>query len=565
MLQLKNFFSLVKKTPVFNNTVMLILLTYPALLLTVRGSMGVLFGVMLIISAVHLFRIRKILSMPHWDSHSIAFALTMASPVVAIFLSQASHGKFDSPSYDWASRFLLAIPIFLALRQTDIRTITVLQYGIPLGALVGLAMLEIHPFDWGGRHTTSNFFNLIHFSDTALILGFLSLFSINWERKDHPLVLALKLCGFMAGMYMSIQSGERGSWAAMPLLMLLWVAAHSKKNLWLKFGIAIPILAATAWLSYSMLEVVHTRIDTIFSDITQYAQGNRDTSVGVRVQLYLAAIHLFSAHPIFGIGPGEFGHSISILADRSVVTPLAGQMGTAEVHNEILHKCAETGIFGLLSILSIYLVPIFILWRSIKSAAISIRIASFMGICLVFGFFIFGLTVETFNLKMTATFFAFTLAVLMAAAMHHEAPETITSLKKIESGLPNNLISPSQLSRVGHYARISFAPLVAVPALTIAIIALNNNQFSHAQLDKINIQIENLSVSLLSTQDELKKIQSDITQKNTMLNEENKKEEAQISILIQSVNALQVKMKIFPTLEEQLRQPTSTVTPSTGK
>jgi O-antigen ligase len=47
-----------------------------------------------------------------------------------------------------------------------------------------------------------------------------------------------------------------------------------------------------------------------------------------------------------------------------------------------------------------------------------------MGICLVLGFFIFGLTVEIFNLKMTATFFAFTLAVLMAAATHHEAPDT---------------------------------------------------------------------------------------------------------------------------------------------
>jgi O-antigen ligase len=49
-----------------------------------------------------------------------------------------------------------------------------------------------------------------------------------------------------------------------------------------------------------------------------------------------------------------------------------------------------------------------------------------MGICLVIGFFIFGLTVEIFNLKMTATFFAFTLAVLMAVAMHHESPESQT-------------------------------------------------------------------------------------------------------------------------------------------
>jgi O-antigen ligase len=39
-----------------------------------------------------------------------------------------------------------------------------------------------------------------------------------------------------------------------------------------------------------------------------------------------------------------------------------------------------------------------------------------MGIFLVAGFFIFGLTVEIFNLKMTIAFFSLTLAVLSAIA-----------------------------------------------------------------------------------------------------------------------------------------------------
>lgn len=550
---------------------MLVLLTYPALLLTVKGSMGVLFGILLIISAIHLVRIRKTLAMPHWDSYSIPFALAMASPVAAIFLSQAYHGKFDSFYYDGASRFLLAVPIFLALRQTNIRVITVLQYGIPLGTLVGLAMLKIHPFDWGGRYTTSNFFNLIHFSDTALILGFLSLFSINWERKDHPLVLALKLCGFMAGIYMSIQSGERGGWVAMPALLLIWIAAHSKVKLWLKLGIAIPVILGAVWLSYSMLEVIHSRIDSIFSDIASYANGNKDTSIGLRFQLYLAAIHLFAEHPIFGIAPGEFGHAMSALAASGMITPYAALMGTAEVHNEILQKCAETGLFGLLSILSVYLVPIFIFWQSTKSTGPSVRIASFMGICLVIGFFIFGLTVEIFDLKMTTTFFAFTLAILMAAATQHKAPEIITSLKNIESGLENPITPseisqrPAKLSRIWRYAKIAFAPLVSVLALAIAVVAVSNNQVSQAQLSKATFQIDNLSASLSASQAELKKIQSEIIQKNAMTDVEQSNQAARMSILIQNITALQVKMKIHPTLEEQLRQPTPAVTPSTGK
>jgi len=416
MLTPKEFLATIKNIPFANSLTILILLSYPALLLTVRSSMGVLFAVLLIVSLISLIQQRNSNSPPHWDKYSITFSLAMASPVIAIFLSEAYHGSFNAPNYDWASRFLLAIPIYLALRRSDIRAITFLQYGIPLGALIGLIALKLHPFDWGGRYTTSSFFNLIHFSDTTLMLGFLSLFSINWTRKDHPLILLFKLSGFAAGVYMSVQSGERGGWLAMPILLMLWVAAHSKEKFWLKFSLAIIIVGVAAWLGYTKVDVVHSRIDLIFSDLTAYANGNNDTSIGLRLQLYSAATHLFTAHPIFGIGPGIFPQIMPSLAASGLLTPLGAAAGTSEVHNEILHKCAETGIFGLISILAVYFVPISIFWRMGKSTDSTIRIASFMGLCLMIGFFIFGLTVEIFDLKMTATFFSITLAILMAVS-----------------------------------------------------------------------------------------------------------------------------------------------------
>jgi O-antigen ligase len=57
-----------------------------------------------------------------------------------------------------------------------------------------------------------------------------------------------------------------------------------------------------------------------------------------------------------------------------------------------------------------------ILWRSLNARDAQTKVAGLMGMALVSGFFIFGLTVEIFNLKMTAAFYALTLAVLMAAA-----------------------------------------------------------------------------------------------------------------------------------------------------
>jgi O-antigen ligase len=86
------------------------------------------------------------------------------------------------------------------------------------------------------------------------------------------------------------------------------------------------------------------------------------------------------------------------------------------VHNEILAQMVRFGIFGLLSILAVYLVPLLYLWRLAKSNLQPQRTAAIMGMILILGFFTFGLTVEIFNLKMTIAFFSLTLAVLFAAA-----------------------------------------------------------------------------------------------------------------------------------------------------
>src|SRR5450631_464593 len=121
--------------PVINHIVMLTLLSYPILLLTVRGGMNGLLFLLAITSLFYLFCTPKSPTTRLWDNYSISFAIAMASPILAVFLSEAYHGIFSAPPFDGPSRFLLAIPVFLALRQSELHLITFLQYGLPLGAL----------------------------------------------------------------------------------------------------------------------------------------------------------------------------------------------------------------------------------------------------------------------------------------------------------------------------------------------------------------------------------------------------------------------------------------------
>lgn len=402
--------------PVINRIVMLILLSCPMLLLSVQGGMNALLFLLVITSFFYLFRRPKSPATRLWDGYGIAFAIAMASPILAVLFSHAYHGTFSAPSLDGPSRFLFAIPVFLALRQMEIRSITILQYGLPLGALSALFVAMIAWPKWEVDH--SYFVNSIHFGDLALMLGFLSLFSINWETRDRVPLLFLKICGFLAGLYLSVQSDARGGWVAFPVLLFIWWFSHNPKNSWPKRIAAILFILLVALLGYVLIGMIQHRMDLIYQDFADFQQGNKDTSIGIRLQLWQVAYYLFSEHPVFGVGPGGFAQMMTPLSDNGMLTPIAASYGRGEVHNEILAKAADLGIFGLLSIVSVYAIPLIIFMRSTRSRISQEKSAAFMGICLVTGFFIFGLTVEIFNLKMTAAFYSLTVAVLLAAATH---------------------------------------------------------------------------------------------------------------------------------------------------
>ena len=48
--------------------------------------------------------------------------------------------------------------------------------------------------------------------------------SINWDRKDGAAVIALKVLSLFAGVWISIQSGSRGGWIAIPVVAVIWAA-----------------------------------------------------------------------------------------------------------------------------------------------------------------------------------------------------------------------------------------------------------------------------------------------------------------------------------------------------
>ena len=112
-----------------------------------------------------------------------------------------------------------------------------------------------------------------------------------------------------------------------------------------------------------------------------------------------------------------------------------------------------------------------------------------------------------------------------------------------------------KLKLVGVYILDGFAPVVAVVAVIVAVMAINGNKSGQVELAQSTARIASLSENLLASKAEVEKLKTALAQEKLSKEDERKKQNEQMAKIIQGVSNLQAKMKVSPTLEEQLQQP----------
>lgn len=395
---------------------MLILVMYPILMLSVKGSLSGFFIILFLLSVVVLLRKDQSTSlMP--DNNLLFYSIAMSSVLIATMASQLYHSRFDFSNWDSPSRFICAIPIYLALKRRSINVIEPLQFGLPVGAIMSLILaltIKDHQAGTFYLRASNTFLNPIHFGNFALILGILSACSINWIKSDSRYLLALKLIGFIAGLCASIMSGTRGGWIAIPIILLGWLFIFKRYN---KKILAGSFIAASSFilLSYIAFPQIQLRFAESKSEILMIQKGHFNNSAGQRLEIWKGATRIFLANPIFGISPEGFNKAILELGDSGYISRAAAEQGAGEVHSQLFSSAARLGMLGIMSYLLIHIVPLMLFMKSMKSVNQVKRKTALMGGALVVSFIIFSLTVEMYNLKMVATFYSLTVAVLLAS------------------------------------------------------------------------------------------------------------------------------------------------------
>lgn len=300
----------------------------------------------------------------------------------------------SNSSYDKASRFLFAIPVYFALRKYPPR-LEWLWAGLVTGS-IATCILASWQF-WGLQlPRATGHTHAIQFGNLSMLSGFFCLAGLGWaaqlstqkKRKTWLILLAL---GAALGLLSSLLSGSRGGWISIPFVLLILAKAyHSFFPIRFKISAAFAAIALAIGLYHTPVLNIQDRVQAAFHDIELYQQGQTYTSLGARFEMWKAALLLAKERPFLGWGKDQMQPAMQALAAQGQVNAVVNEFNHA--HNEFLDILAKRGLLGLLALGFMYLVPIRLFASYLSHPNLSTRALATAGMILPVAYMDFGLS-----------------------------------------------------------------------------------------------------------------------------------------------------------------------------
>lgn len=319
-------------------------------------------------------------------------------------------------SFDKALRFICAIPVFFALRKYPPR-LEWLWSGLIVGS-VATACLAGWQF-WGlGWDRATGHTQAIQFGNLSMLTGFFCLAGLGWAAQHpHPTMrrwwFILLLVGAALGVLTSLLSGSRGGWISIPFVVLILAKAYHSFFSWrIKLSVCLGAIIAVTTIYYTPVLHVQQRVHAAFHDIELYQQGNSNTSLGARFEMWKAALLLAKERPVLGWGKDQMQASMQRLADEGKANPVIGEFNHA--HNEILDMLAKRGLVGVLALALLYIVPIRLFAPYLRHPDLAARALATAGMILPVAYIDFGLSQAFLSHNNGVMTYAFWLVVFWA-------------------------------------------------------------------------------------------------------------------------------------------------------
>jgi O-antigen ligase len=232
------------------------------------------------------------------------------------------------------------------------------------------------------------------------------------QVRNRPKITAL-LAGFIVLAVFSILfSTSRTAWLGMLAtgVVLSYLMARTKRY----FLIAVAVAVAGCLLAYQFSAIFHDRVNGIYQDIAFYAAGETSSSLGDRLVMWKAALKMFLANPLFGVGTGDYMATMKAFVAEGTVPERI--LGYNQPHNMYLFALATNGVLGLAALLLLFL-RIFKHVLPFRAVDPAHRQLSFLASAVAVHYLVAGMTDSLFNIFILRYTFAFLMGVCVRRSM----------------------------------------------------------------------------------------------------------------------------------------------------
>lgn len=354
-------------------------------------------------------------------------------PLAAVAFSALLRGDYYPAPLDAPSRFWAAIPVFIVVMRLRVNVARILQVALPLALAITLGhqLLADQPRLWGEGRMSTYFADPLVFGYFSLAFGLMCLMAIS--REDAPLgspwLLSMKVAGFVVGCYLSVESGSRSGWLAIPLVIALWLhfnvhVAHKRGRVVVPIA-AVLIASLMAAAAYTLVPKVNTRIHEAVTDLRGYSFAGvaPDSPVGQRVTFLRIAGDLVAAHPLAGVGDTSHRDPAPMSA-FPYASPVAVRTAfESAFHNQVITNTVRHGVAGGIAAALLLFLPLAIYARRLRRGDAIAQENARMGMAFGITIAVSSLTTEVVDLKYTASLYALMTALLCGSSLARHGQE----------------------------------------------------------------------------------------------------------------------------------------------
>jgi len=350
----------------------------------------------------------------------------LAFPIIAIFLSIVSRGDLkwsllqqNVDLLNGPGRLFLAGVALLWMNYQRVRFLDAFQVVLAISIIITTFFATTQQPGVADRYTTS-LLDLCTFGQQICLLGLLQFYLLVFHPPRSRAVWALSIVAILLAAKMGIAAGGRGGWIAVPPLLVIAAFLYRGKKAKILALLLLAVIVVGGVLAVN--QKFRDRLTSIYSETAAWFAGDATAGGSGRLTIMAISWELIKDNPIHGYASRDnlWGPVYRMDPSRYLRSGFTYE-GTeyhrytlcdVGEHNQYLHELLMNGVFGLLALICLLVVPLIVFATRLRGSDGDFYAAAAVGVGFVLAFVVLSLAQGPFSYKVIASFYGFVIAGL---------------------------------------------------------------------------------------------------------------------------------------------------------